>query len=38
MQAIINKTIPNPNLLLFFSKDPEIIITIPKNPQITGRI
>jgi hypothetical protein len=38
MHAIINNAIPNPNLLLLFSKDPDIINTNPKNPQITGRI
>ena len=38
MQAIINKAIPNPSLVLSFSNDPDIINTNPKNPQITGRI
>lgn len=38
MQAIRNNAMPNPNLPLSSSKDPEIINTIPKNPQITGII
>lgn len=38
MQAIKNKAMPNPNLDLLFSKDPDIIYTNPKNPHITGRI
>ena len=38
MQAITNNAIPNPNLVLSSSKDPEIINNNPKNPKITGRI
>ncbi len=38
MHAITNKTIPKANLGLFSSNDPDITITIPKNPIITGRI
>ena len=38
MQATRNKVIPNPNLPLSFSNDPDIINTNPKNPHIAGRI
>ena len=38
MQATRNRTIPNANLPLSSSKDPEIINISPKNPHITGRI
>ena len=38
MQAITNNAIPNPNLGLLSSRDPDIINTNPKNPKITGRI
>ena len=38
VQAIINKAMPNPNLCLSFSNDPDIINTNAKNPHITGRI
>lgn len=38
MQAIKNNAMPNPNLCLSFSKDPDMINTNPKNPHITGRI
>ena len=38
MHAITNSTTPKPNLGLFSSNEPDIIITTPKNPMITGRI
>ena len=38
MHAKTNSTIPKPNLGLFSSREPEIIISIAKNPNITGRI
>ena len=38
MHAKTNSTIPKPNLGLFSSREPEIIIIIAKNPNITGRI
>lgn len=34
----MNKAIPNPNLFLFSSRDPDIINTKAKNPQTTGRM
>ncbi len=38
MHAIMNNAIPKPNLFLSSSRDPEIINTNAKNPQITGKI
>ena len=38
MHAIMNNTIPNPNLFLLFSKDPAIMHTNARNPQTTGII
>ena len=37
-QAITNNAIPNPNLDLSSSKEPDIMNKTPKNPIITGRI
>jgi hypothetical protein len=34
----MNNTIPKANLVLLSSRDPEIIITIARNPKTTGRI
>ena len=34
----MNNAIPNPNLFLFSSRDPDIINTKAKNPQTTGRM
>ena len=38
MHAIINKTIPKPNLGWSSSNAPEIISIIEKSPKITGKI
>ena len=38
MHANTNNSLPNPNLKFLSSKDPEIIITIPITPHITGRM
>ena len=35
---MMNNAMPNPNLFLSSSKDPDIINTNAKNPHITGSI
>lgn len=38
MHALMNNATPNPNLTLSSSSAPDMISSIPKNPNITGRI